>query len=201
MRIFFALTLFLSSCWISIAQEGPLVAPRHSFTISQQQNRGWTTTLHFAHATQSDVILGDQYPWPALFYISPDDHWILQIQKSGSGDNISFLYHVEQSGRVWRMEQGIGDLAFRFLDRLPGPHRAEMYHTGIDFDAWSMRDDSLRFMALPLSRAARESSASLSIISRTTSSAHLRPNQTMQPMPTRCTAHVFDDYNRFSPRR
>jgi hypothetical protein len=145
MRIFIAPILFFSSCVLSTAQEAPLVSPRHTFTISQHENGGWTTILHFANAAQPDVTLGNQYPWPALFYVSPDDHWILQIQKSGSGDNISFLYHVEQSGRVWRMEQGFGDLAFHFLDHLPGLHRGELYHTGIEFRAWSMRDGSLRF--------------------------------------------------------
>jgi hypothetical protein len=145
MRLFFALTLLVACGTFSIAQETPLVSPRRSFTISQQQNGGWTTTLCFAHAAHPDVTLAGGYPWPALFFISPDDRWILQIQKSGSGDNISFLYRVEQSGRVWRMEQGFGELAFQFLDRLPGLHRAEMYHTGIEFHAWSMRDGLLRF--------------------------------------------------------
>src|SRR6266581_1013689 len=145
MRALFAVALFLSSRLISLAQEAPLVSPLSSFTISQQQNDGWTTALHFAHAAHRDVSLEGKYPWPALFYISPDDRWILQIQKSGSGDNISFLYRVEQNGRVWRMGQGFGELAFQFLDLLPGLHRAEMYHTGIEFRAWSMRDGSLRF--------------------------------------------------------
>jgi hypothetical protein len=145
MRLFFALTLLVACGTFSIAQETPLVSPRRSFTISQQQNGGWTTTLCFAHAAHPDVTLAGGYPWPALFFISPDDRWILQIQKSGSGDNISFLYRVEQSGRVWRMQQDFGDLAFHFLEQLPGVDRAEMYHTGIEFRAWSMRDDSLRF--------------------------------------------------------
>jgi hypothetical protein len=145
MRTFFALTLFLVCASISPAQDAPVLSPRGSYTISQQQNEGWTTTLHFAHATHPDASLEGQNPWPALFYISPDDRWILQIQKSGSGDNISFLYRVEKNGRVWRMEHGFGELAFQFLDRLPGLHRGEMYHTGIEFRAWSTRDGSLRF--------------------------------------------------------
>ena len=145
MRTFFTLAL-LSACFsMSLAQEAPLVSPQRSFTISQKRNDEWSTTLHFAHGARADVSLEGHYPWPALFYISPDDHWILQIQKSGSGDNISFLYRVEQSGRVWRMEQGFGELAFTFSDSLPGLQHPELYHTGIEFGAWNMRDGLLRF--------------------------------------------------------
>ena len=119
MRTLFSLTLFLVSSSISPAQEAPVVSPRGSYTISQQQNESWTTTLHFAHTAHPDVSLEGQYPWPAL-YISPDDRWM-------------------------RMERDFGELAFHWLDLLPGLHLAELYHTGIEFHAWDMREGSLRF--------------------------------------------------------
>src|SRR5437764_4110489 len=97
---FLAITLLICMlCSVAVAAEGepwatdkPLVSPSHSFTIVQQRNGDWSTTVQFQRRHAPDITFTDVYPWPALFYISPDDRWILQVQKSGSGDNISFLF-------------------------------------------------------------------------------------------------------------
>jgi hypothetical protein len=127
------------------AMDKPLVSPRGTFTISQHRNENWSTTIHFARGTQPDLRLTEEYPWPALFYISPDDHWILQIQKSGSGDNISFLYRVDAEGRLWRMEQRLGELAFAFLKRSGLANFDELYHTGMEFQSWNLKTQKLLF--------------------------------------------------------
>src|SRR5436190_9914129 len=84
--------------------EAPVTSAHGGFTITQRFDQNWHTTVHFKNPDLPSIILADDYPWPGLFYISPDDHWLLHIQKSASGDNISFLYRVEASGRLWRME-------------------------------------------------------------------------------------------------
>jgi hypothetical protein len=127
------------------AMDKPLSSPRGSFSIIQHRDENWTTTIHFAHGGQPDLLLTEDYPWPALFYISPDDHWILQVQKSGSGDNISFLYRLDSDGRLWRMEQRLGELAFAFLKRRGVADFKDLYHTGIAFQSWDVRAAKLLF--------------------------------------------------------
>src|SRR6185436_10803087 len=90
------------------ATDKKLASPRGTFTITQRRVGDWTTKLHFTKNDHRDITFTDSYPWPALFHISPDDQWILQIQKSGSGENISFLYRLDSNGRIWRMEQQFG---------------------------------------------------------------------------------------------
>jgi len=126
------------------ANEKPLVSPSRSFTIVQRRDSGWTTTVHFQH-TNADVVLTDMWDWPALFYIAPDDRWILQVQKSGSGDNISFLFRVDPEGRLWRMEPAIMQLAWAFIERTESLHETALYHTGIDFRSWDLRSHLVRF--------------------------------------------------------
>jgi hypothetical protein len=127
------------------ATDKPLVSPRGSFTVVQQRGEDWSTTIHFQHIHASDIQFTDVYPWPALFYIAPDDRWMLQIQKSGSGDNISFLFHVDSEGRFWRMEPGLMELAWGFIERTQSLHRSDLYHTGIDFRSWDLRAHVLHF--------------------------------------------------------
>jgi len=122
-----------------------LRSPKGTFTITQHQDGNWTTKLHFAKGAHPNVALTDDYPWPALFYVSPDERWILQIQKSGSGENISFLYRLEPNGRLWRMEQRFGELALAFLERARGIPLADLYHTGIEFEAWNPKRGLLQF--------------------------------------------------------
>jgi hypothetical protein len=152
MRLLTAVSLCFLNCALSsrraeepFAIDKPLPSPRGTFTITQHRKENWTTNLHFARSGQPDITFIDDYPWPALFYISPDDQWILQIQKSGSGDNISFLYRVDPNGRLWRMEQRVGELAFAFLERSLGISIRNLYHTGIDFGAWDVKGGLLRF--------------------------------------------------------
>lgn len=133
------------------ASEKPLVSPLRSFTIVQQREGNWSTTsggnwsttIHFQKAPA--IQLTETYPWPASFYVSPDDHWMLQVQKSGSGDNISFLFRVDSNGRFWRMEPGLMKLAWTFIERSESLHQSDLYHTGIAFRSWDLRTQLLHF--------------------------------------------------------
>ncbi len=90
MRFLAALTIFLFVCTFkTLADDMKLASPRGTFTIVQHYEGIWTSKLHFSKPGSADITLTDGYPWSASFYVSPDDQWILQVQKSGSGDNIS----------------------------------------------------------------------------------------------------------------
>ena len=77
--------------------------------------------------------------------IAPDDHWMLQVQKSGSGDNISFLFRVDPEGRLWHMQPTLMEVVWSFLERAESLHDSDLYHTGIDFRSWDLPSHLLRF--------------------------------------------------------
>jgi hypothetical protein len=146
MRFLAVITLCLAgSAFSSLAADEMLASSRGTFTITQHLAGNWTTKLHFTKPGTADITFTDDYPWPALFYVSPDEQWILQVQKSGSGDNISFLYRLDTNGRLWRMEQRFGELAFTYLQRSLGISIADLYHTGIEFTGWNLKAGILRF--------------------------------------------------------
>jgi len=151
MRLFAAALLAFTVISVAGAEDEPwaahkpLVSPAGSFTIVQQRDGDWATTIRFNRIQAPEVRFTDVYPWPALFYISPDDRWMLQVQKSGSGDNISFLFRVDSEGRFWRMEPGFMKLAWAFVERTESLHRSDLYHTGIGFRSWDLQGHMLRF--------------------------------------------------------
>ena len=132
----------------SAAEDEVTEAPRHTYKIIQHYAGNWDAVLRFSAASRGDASLAgdpDRYPWPAIYEISPDDQWIFRDQKTGSGTGIGFLYHVEQIGRVWRMEQRLDDLAFAYLGAHDHFSRLDYYHVGLEFIAWDLPAQSLRF--------------------------------------------------------
>ena len=121
------------------------VSPKESFKIVQHRDGNWNEALHFTNGKYPDIILEKGISWPALFYISPDDQWILRVQKSGSGDNISFLYRIKPNGRLWGMDRSFSELALNFLKHSSGISRSDFYHTGIEFGDWNLATGILSF--------------------------------------------------------
>jgi len=126
------------------------VSPKTTYKIFQEaikdgDSRFWTTKLRFAKGKQECVTISDSVCWPGNFYISPDEKWVLQIQKTGSGDNNGFLYLIEPNHRVWRMAETLCPLALEFLGRVAKFSESDLYHTGIEFDAWDTKAGLLRF--------------------------------------------------------
>ena len=146
-----ALLVFLATAAVAAAEErlpgdAPVTSPRGTFSISQRHDETWHTTIQFKNPRLPSVTLADDdYSWAAQFYISPDDQWVLQIQKTASGSNSGFLFRVEPSGRVWRMEHPLDASAFRFLEEAQGLSTAHLYHARIEFIDWDMAAGALRF--------------------------------------------------------
>ena len=145
-RAVFAL-LFVFACTTAAAEDEVTESPHHTYRIVQHYAGNWDASLRFRDSSHSDAPLAsdpDRYPWPAIYDISSDEQWVFRTQKTGSGESIAFLYHVEPQGRVWRMEQRLDDLAFAFLSR---EHvvRKTYYHVGAEFIAWDLPHHVLRF--------------------------------------------------------
>src|SRR6478672_3564852 len=141
------ITVSLAIVSVMHADDHVIAAPKGTYTITQHYAEFWDSTPHFRDARLGVAPLAadpDRYPWSATYLISPDDEWILRVQKTGFGQNSAFLYRVEPSGRLWRMAQCLDDLAFGFLAR-KHVKRSDFYHTGIQFLAWDLPKHTLRF--------------------------------------------------------
>lgn len=102
---------------------------------------GWSAVLHFADKSKVPVTLAGQpewYPWPAAYRISPDEQWIIRDQKTGSGENSLFLYHLSPEGEIWRLTTPIDDVVFTAL--LAPSHRArkDYYHLEVVLTSWDL---------------------------------------------------------------
>jgi hypothetical protein len=140
--------LLALACAASAAEDEVTEAPRHTYKIIQHYGGNWDAVLRFSDASRVDAPLAgdpDRYPWPAIYEISPDDQWIFRDQKTGSGTGIGLLYHVEQTGRAWRMEQRLDDLAFAYLAAHDHLSRSDYYHVGVEFIAWDLSANELHF--------------------------------------------------------
>ena len=130
------------------AAEETVVSSCSSFKIVQhsKEEQGaffWTSSLVFSGKSKKTVALCEGTMWPALFYISPDEQWVFQIQKTGSGDNNGFLYRIEPNGRVWQMKESLLELALEFMGR--DCDVGDLYHTGVDFVGWDLKAGVLKF--------------------------------------------------------
>ena len=77
--------------------------------------------------------------------MSPNGQWILYTQKTGSGENIAWLYKVElETGRIFRMEEQLDTLAWRYSDTHSSYKMKQLFHRGINDGEWAA-DGTLRF--------------------------------------------------------
>jgi hypothetical protein len=149
--------LLFTICWIAnAADRGPGEyidkAPSGKYTIVQryiepkdpQDNQdfgAWEATLQFSDKSKPDATLAaepDRYLWPSDYRISPDEQWILRLQKTGSGENSALLYHVDSNGQVWRLEQHLDDLAFAVATAQTHLNRTNYYHIEVGLTSWDI---------------------------------------------------------------
>jgi hypothetical protein len=140
-------------------------APSGGFTITQRWVRpdwiatntdcsdadcGWEASLQFVDKSKPKVTLAahpEWYSWPADYHISPDEEWIIRDQKTGSGENALFLYHIERDGRVWRLSQHLDDLVWSALLAPLHLTRADYYHMEVVFVSWDLPSGKVRLRA------------------------------------------------------
>jgi hypothetical protein len=145
---------------IAIAEDAPSTftakAPSGRFIIIQRWFRpdyvakntdcsdadcGWRASLEFADKAKPQATLAAEpewYSWPADYSISPDEQWILRDQKTGSGENALFLYHVLPTGQVWRLSQHVDDIVWRALLGLLHHTRDDYYHLEVVLASWDL---------------------------------------------------------------
>jgi hypothetical protein len=105
--------------------------------------QSWRTEVRFTDTKIPPVRLlwmGDEsFPYQPTFSKSPDGRWFLLIQKTGSGDNVAWLYSVDDTGRVFSLQTSLDSIAWRFSDSISAIPFSQLYHTGISAPKWSDR--------------------------------------------------------------
>ena len=103
----------------------------------------YRTEVRFTDAKHPPVTVlwdGDSnFPYEPTFTKSPDGRWFLLIQKVGSGDNVAWLYSVDDVGRVFSLQTSLDSMAWHFSERVSPLKHAQLYHTGISDPKWTDR--------------------------------------------------------------
>ena len=95
-----ATLILVVPCVIVCHAKEVVAAPSGAFSIRQEYKAGeFVEAISFRQAKVPVVALAG-FEWPGLYSISPDEHWILRTQKTGSGDNMAILYRMEKTSRV-----------------------------------------------------------------------------------------------------
>ncbi len=73
--------------------------------------------------------LKPEQDYPARFRFTSDSQWLVRMQKTGSGEQDLFLYHVENGAFVNATRQSLGDLAWAYFHSRPDTHKMKLdYH-------------------------------------------------------------------------
>lgn len=114
------------------------------FEVTQEYHEDFLETVRFLSPELPSVVLSG-YSWAGLYNISPDEHWFLRTQKTGSGDNVAMLYHIEDNGRVSEI-LGFDDSLWKASDVLSRLKKSELYHTGVIAVTWAADSCSLKII-------------------------------------------------------
>lgn len=126
----------------------PLTSPGKSFSIVRAHDKPTEDDPYrigekvvFAKAGLAEVPL-EAIDWSGFYFISPDDHWILRDQKTGSGQSEAWLYRVEENGRVSQV-QGFDARVWAASDKVSRLKFKDLFHTGVHKVTWSKDSKTL----------------------------------------------------------
>jgi len=146
MKTITIIALFVVATTIYAEEEIVAKARSGRFEVAQEYRGEFVETVRFSDPKLSTVRLSGVC-WPGIYSISPNEHWLLRTQKTGSGEAIAILYRVEENGRVSEVV-GFDGLLWGVSDTVSRLKQKELYHTGIADVAWSEDD---RFLEIVLS--------------------------------------------------
>lgn len=137
----------------ALANAGEKVAVKAAggrFEVTQEfhdsnGNQGeWAETVRFLKPNFPDVRLSG-ISWPGIYHLSPNEHWLLRTQKTGSGDNVAILYRLEDNGRVSEI-LGFDASLWKASDVVSRLKKEELYHTGVSEVTWAADSGSLKII-------------------------------------------------------
>jgi hypothetical protein len=147
---FFAVALLVGALGLSAVRaeeprpSDPIESPQHSYLILQHYwiKKGWSARVGFVNPSYAKVRLMPRgLLWPAIYDISPDEHWILRIQKMESGENIGILYSVVD-GHVTEV-LGFNDKLWKAAEPKIRRPFTNFSHVGIVSAGWDQSSERL----------------------------------------------------------
>lgn len=133
---------------LMVYPEHTVTAPSGDFAVEQRSGReepgGWETWIHPTTKGQPDYKLqlwhDGMLDWAGNFSISPNERYLLHIQKTGSGDNYGAVFNRGKDGRFVLIgskppDSGFSEQAWDYFRRKTG-REARCYHSGIEFVSW-----------------------------------------------------------------
>lgn len=118
-------------------------SPGKTFVIRAKYEDGehLTEKIRFKDPDLAEVEI-EAFSWRGDYYFSPDDRWILRIQKVGVGQNEAMLYRVERNGRVSSVAGFDRDL-WLASDKVSRLKRSQLFHTATYQATWSKDSKSV----------------------------------------------------------
>ena len=151
------LSLGTSSAWGDVKAPNPLAdykadreydvrSPKSTFFIEQRMggSYGWQTWIRPTRRHSSPYQLrlwhDGEIDWAGNFHVSPNEKYLLQTQKTGSGDNYGAIFVRDKTHRFVLAHpvmpfSPLSENAWDFFRKSTGL-KATVYHAGIEFIAW-----------------------------------------------------------------
>lgn len=127
--------ILIASLVLACHAEEVAIAPSGAFSIRQEYKGNFVETISFSEAKRPVVNLAG-YPWPGHYSISPDEQWILRVQKTGSGEGMAILYRIEKTGRVMEAV-GFNSMLWSVADKVSQLKKSDLYHAGVIDFKWA----------------------------------------------------------------
>lgn len=122
----------------------PTLSPKGRFVIVQNRHRsGVEQLVRFRNG--KTVVLAKSAPRPALFEVSPDDKWIYRQQRIGHGENVAYIYRVNERGFVTPADRTLNDRAISYMKRKADFRPERYFNINVAFHKWDKKNGDLVF--------------------------------------------------------
>ena len=158
-----AITLFLACPLVAAQPAGPgpeyaidpemtQASPDGAYTIEQyhkadaDDNWTWQAWLRAKDSNDKATLLKPDQDYPAGFRFSNDMHYLVRMQKTGSGEATLFLYRRGKDGFESATAKPLGDLAWDFFFGRPESRKVEKPDFHFSVNLVKGLDDNYRWM-------------------------------------------------------
>lgn len=140
-----------------VKPEYTLRSPNGTFRLEQRawvsEDNEWHWQTWICPATKGTAAYplrlwhGGELCWAGRFQISPDEKFIIHMQKTGSGDNYAEIFAPGRDGRFHSIHKpepspSLSDEAWKHFTEITGIPNA-FYHAGTDFRGWEPDGESV----------------------------------------------------------
>ncbi len=132
-------------------REDDVKSPKGTFIIEQRRGRGtWIRpTRKHSSAYQLRLWHDSEIDWAGYFRVSPNERYLLDIQKTGSGENYGAIFVRDKTHKFVLAHPvepfpPLSENAWDYFRKSTG-REAKVYHDGIEFVSWGTDGKCLEF--------------------------------------------------------